>query len=125
MTEVLPPRLQGMLWWTWHRAAGQSQPSAVQCWSRTRIAIRWYLRVEPALASDVEDLGATAEHDRERLPEDAQPSHGSDREGDHLLGLPSYQARGDLVARGGNREQHGSELPALGLREPAEVHRED
>ena len=65
MTEVLPPLAQGMLWWAWQSAAGHSQPSVVQCLSRTLIAIRWYLRWKPALASDVEDLGVAAEHDRD------------------------------------------------------------
>ncbi len=38
-----PPWDQGVLWWTWHHAAGTVQPVAVQCRSRWAIAILWAL----------------------------------------------------------------------------------
>ncbi len=39
--SVVPPWLQGMMWWAWHHSGGRSQPGAVQPRSRSARARGW------------------------------------------------------------------------------------
>ena len=81
MRLVLPPRLQGFLWWAWHQADGTVQPSTVQVLCRRRRAVRCLALCRRTVRprSRTSDLGAQHGRDDAALGGEAAGLAGGDR----------------------------------------------